>query len=344
MTLAPPDCSATAPRNQWRLRQWNQNYAIGGAGCLIRTLEGDTGLFVDHYAIVDFSGFKQMVDALGGVQVCTPVAIDDAHTHLRLAPGTHTLDGRQALQYVRVRTSIGDGSDLQRIGRQQAFLSSVMQKATSSQLLLEPTRLYAFLTAATKSLTTDPDLGVGTMRDLAGSVKGIGLDRIQFVTVPNEPYTPDPNRVQWTKSAEQIWSALRRDRPVGATERPTARPQARRPPAQSSPSPRRRHRHGRRSRARSCARPAGSARRCRSPSAVEHPRSSRCPTGWAASRCRCRASRRSRPPPSRSRCVRPTATSAPDPRSRPPPTRAERVLRSRGARSRDPAAPPLPRR
>ena len=99
----------------------------GGTGCLIRTVEGNTGLFVDHYAVVDFNGFKEMVDALGGVQVCTPVAIDDAHTHLRLAPGTHTLDGRQALQYVRVRKSVGDGSDLQRIGRQQAFLASVMQ-------------------------------------------------------------------------------------------------------------------------------------------------------------------------------------------------------------------------
>ncbi len=233
MTLAPPDCSPTVPRTQWRMRQWNQNYAIGGAGCLIRTLEGNTGLFVDHYAVVDFRGFKQMVDALGGVRVCTPVAIDDAHTHLQLTPGKHVLSGRQALQYVRVRKSIGDGSDLQRIGRQQAFLSSVMQRATSSQLLLEPATLYAFLTAATKSLTTDPELGVGTMRDLAGSVKGIGLDKIQFVTVPNEPYTPDPNRVQWRRSAEQIWSALRRDRPVGATANPSATPSPTQSPTQS---------------------------------------------------------------------------------------------------------------
>ena len=118
------------------MRQWNQNYAIGGTGCLIRTLEGNTGVFIDHYAVVDFRGFKQMVDALGGVKVCTPVAIDDAHTHLQLTAGKHTLDGRQALQYVRVRKSIGDGSDLQRINRQQAFLSSVIQKATSTQLLL----------------------------------------------------------------------------------------------------------------------------------------------------------------------------------------------------------------
>ena len=231
MTPAPPKCSSTAPKSSWGMRQWNQNYALGGTGCLIRTLEGNTGVFIDHYAVVDFRGFKQMVDALGGVRVCTPTAIDDAHTHLQLSAGRHTLDGRQALQYVRVRKSVGDGSDLQRIDRQQAFLSSVAQQATSSKLLLQPTKLYGFLDAATRSLTTDPGFGVGTMRDLATSVKGIGLDKIQFVTVPNEAYAPDPNRVQWKASADQIWSALREDRQVGekkkkasATPSPTVSP------------------------------------------------------------------------------------------------------------------------
>ena len=136
---------------------------------------------------------------------------------------------------MRVRKSVGDGSDLRRIERQQAFLSSVMQQATSTQLLVQPTKLYSFLDAATRSLTTDPEFGVGTMRDLATSVKGIGLDEIQFVTVPNEPYAPDPNRVQWKASADQIWSALREDRPVGATKKPaTASPS---PTARRSPSP-----------------------------------------------------------------------------------------------------------
>jgi len=225
MTLAPPDCSPSAPDEEWVVRQWNQNYAIGGTGCLIRTLEGNTGLFVDHYAVVDFRGFNQMVDALGGVGVCTSEPIDDANTGLQLTAGRHTLDGRQALQYVRARKSVGDGSDLGRIGRQQAFLSSVMQEATSNQLILQPSRLYSFLDAATRSLTTDPEFGVGRMRDLATSVRGIGLDEIVFVTVPHEPYVPDPNRVQWAASANEVWSALREDRPVGgAKERPGANP------------------------------------------------------------------------------------------------------------------------
>ena len=237
MTPAPPGCSATAPRSEWTARQWNENYAIGGPGCVIRTLEGNTGVFVDHYAVVDFRGFTQMVDALGGVEVCTSAPIDDSHTRLQLPAGTHTLDGRQALQYVRVRKSVGDGSDLQRIGRQQAFLASVAQQATSTRLLFDPASLYAFLDAATRSLTTDTEFGLGTMRDLASSVKGIGLDRIQFVTVPNEPYSADRNRVQWQGSADQIWSALRTDRAVGAAdEQPNAIPSPTSSPLRASPA------------------------------------------------------------------------------------------------------------
>lgn len=230
MTKAPPECSPKAPKDQWVTRQWNHNYKIGGIGCLIRTLEGTTGVRVDHYAVVDFRGFQSMVDALDGVDVCTTEAIDDRQSGLRLSAGTHTLKGKQALAYVRTRKSLGDGSDLGRIKRQQAFLSSIAQKATSSQLLFQPTALFGFLDAATKSLTTDPDFGLGTMKDLAESVRGIGLDNIQFVTVPNETYAPDPNRVQWQASADVIWEAFRDDHPLGkkpsatATPSPTASP------------------------------------------------------------------------------------------------------------------------
>ncbi len=228
MTPAPPDCSPTAPKDEWVTRQWNHNYKIGGIGCLIRTLEGNTGVFVDHYAVVDFRGFQAMVDALGGVEVCTTEPINDVNAHLVLEPGTHTLEGKEALAYVRARKSIGDGSDLGRIKRQQAFLSSVAQKATSTRLLFDPPQLFSFLDAATKSLTTDPEFGLGTMKDLAESVRTIGLKNIEFITVPNEVYPPDPNRVQWQKSADVIWQALREDRRVN--EDPTT-------DATPSPSP-----------------------------------------------------------------------------------------------------------
>lgn len=208
------------------MRQWNHNYKIGGTGCLIRTLEGNTGVFVDHYAVVDFRGFKQMVDALDGVKVCTTQAIDDPNSHLKLTPGTHELNGEQALAYVRTRKSVGDGSDLGRIKRQQAFLSSVAQEATSSKLLFQPTRLYGFLNAATQSLTTDPGFTLGTMKDLAESIRTIGLDNIQFVTVPNETYPADPNRVQWKPAADLIWESFREDHKIGAKPTASATPSA----------------------------------------------------------------------------------------------------------------------
>jgi LCP family protein required for cell wall assembly len=134
MVKAPPRCDPSVPRADWVVRQWNHNFTEGGVGCTIRTLEGNTGVFVHHYAVVDFRGFRDMVDALGGVGVCTDRRIDDEDSGLHLAAGRHRLDGAQALGYVRVRKTVGDGSDLGRIGRQQAFLSSVAQEATSTSL------------------------------------------------------------------------------------------------------------------------------------------------------------------------------------------------------------------
>jgi len=215
MVKAPPNCSPTAAKSSWVTQQFNLNFNNGGAGCVIRTIEGNTGIFIDHYAVVDFNGFKGMVNALGGVDVCTPQAINDPDSGLKLTAGQHHLSGAQALGYVRVRETVGDGSDLGRIQRQQAFMSSVAREAMQSSLLLRPDRLFSFLSAATGSLTTDPQFSLGVMKDLGDSVKNVGMDRIQFVTVPVTAYAPDPNRVAWAPSADQVWKALREDRQVG---------------------------------------------------------------------------------------------------------------------------------
>ncbi|HSO66188.1 MAG TPA: LCP family protein, partial [Ornithinibacter sp.] len=101
MVPAPPNCSSTAPEEQWVDTQWNATFGVGGPACLIRTIEGNTGLFINHFAVVDFNGFRDMVDALGGVPVCVPEAIDDPKAKLTLSAGRHVLDGEQALGYVR---------------------------------------------------------------------------------------------------------------------------------------------------------------------------------------------------------------------------------------------------
>lgn len=221
MVPAPPKCSPTVPTAQWTVRQWNANYNEGGVGCTIRAFEGNTGIYVNHYAVVDFRGFADMVDALGGVDVCTATAIDDEDSGLRLSAGRHRLQGEQALGYVRVRKTVGDGSDLGRIKRQQAFMSSVAQEATKTSLLLRPDRLYGFLDAATRSLTTDPEFDLRTMQDVASSTRSLGVDQIRFVTVPTEQYPADRNRVQWKASASLIWDAIKDDRVVGSPRKAT---------------------------------------------------------------------------------------------------------------------------
>ena len=221
MTKAPQDCKQKTWKPETGVtRQWNANFTQGGPACTIKTFEGLTGIFIDHFVVIDFRGFQQMVDALGGVTVCTPEPIDDKDSHLVLPAGKTKVNGKQALGYVRVRHSVGDGSDLGRINRQQAFLSSVVQEATKSSLLLRPDRLFRFLNAATQSMTADTHLNVGEMRDIAQSVGRIGMSQIRFVTVPTHTYAPDPNRVEWSDSADLIWESLREDKPLPGQKAP----------------------------------------------------------------------------------------------------------------------------
>lgn len=237
MTMAPRDCKNKNDKvENGVVRQWNQNFTLGGPACTIRTFEGLTGIFVDHFVVIDFRGFQHMVDALGGVTVCTPEPIDDKDSHLVLPAGKTKVNGKQALGYVRVRKTVGDGSDLGRIDRQQAFLSSVIQEATKSSLLLRPDRLFRFLNAATQAMTTDKGLNVGEMKDIAQSVQRIGTDQIRFVKIPTEAYAPDPNRVQWTSSADIIWKAIRKDQPLPGTKVPSGTTTATASPTTSEPA------------------------------------------------------------------------------------------------------------
>jgi len=226
MTRAPRDCKdpkstvADGP-----IRQWNANFSLGGPACLIRTLEGNTGIFIDHFMVLNFLGFQSMVDALGSVEVCVPTAVNDTFSNLHLPAGRSRVNGQQALAFVRVRHNIGnDASDLGRINRQQAFMSAVVQEATSSKLLLRPDRLFGFLDAATKSLTTDPALAnLNALREVAQSAVGLSTSQVRFVTVPIEDYPPDHNRVQWSKAADALWKSIRDDAPLPGSKpaRPT---------------------------------------------------------------------------------------------------------------------------
>ncbi|MEV7559302.1 LCP family protein [Streptomyces sp. NPDC048331] len=220
-----PDGSRTAAR----FSQFNWAFQWGGAACTIRTVEKLTGIRVDHHMVIDFGGFKKMVDAIGGVEVCLKEPVNDSEAKLRLAAGRQTLRGEQALGYVRARHSLGNGSDTERMDRQQQFLGSLVKKVQSNGVLLNPTRLYPLLDAATSSVTTDP--GLASLRGLYELVRGmrdIPTHQVKFLTVPRKPYAPDPNRDELVEpAAERLFRRLRMDEPVTVAPpkpTPTARP------------------------------------------------------------------------------------------------------------------------
>ncbi|MFJ5227044.1 LCP family protein [Streptomyces sp. NPDC088400] len=212
-----PSCrEADGTRSGAQFAQFNWAFEFGGAACTVRTIEKLTGIRVDHHMVIDFSGFKDVVDAVDGVQVCLKDPVDDPQAHLKLPAGTQTLDGEQALGYVRARHGIGDSSDTQRMERQQRFLGALFKKVRSNGVLLNPAQLYPVLDAATKSLTTDPGLGtLGDLYDLASSMRSVPTEKVQFLTAPRQPYSQDPNRDELVQpDADRLFERLRDDEPV----------------------------------------------------------------------------------------------------------------------------------
>ncbi|MFF4825820.1 LCP family protein [Streptomyces sp. NPDC001312] len=198
---------------------FNESYSTGGAACAVKTVESMTGLRMDHYLEVDFSGFRKLVDELGGVPVTTTRNIEDPRSHLDLKAGTHTLDGQQALGLVRTRHGVGDGSDLGRIQLQQAFVKALADQVKHIGVLTDPKKLYDLADTATKTVTADSDLGsVNALIAFADGLKGISSSHMTMVTMPVRYDPANPNRVLVEKAkAQQIWNALRNDRPIPRT-------------------------------------------------------------------------------------------------------------------------------
>ncbi|MEV5726492.1 LCP family protein [Streptomyces pharetrae] len=195
---------------------FNSAYSTGGAACAVKTVESLTGIRMDHYLEVDFSGFQRLVDELGGVEVTTTQDIKDPDSHLYLEAGPHRLTGEQALGLVRTRHGVGDGSDLGRIQLQQAFLKALLEQVKDVDLFGDPKKLYDLADTATKTVTTDSALGsVNSLMSFASGLKGIGASDMTMVTMPVVYDPADPNRVLLARTkADQVWTALRNDRPI----------------------------------------------------------------------------------------------------------------------------------
>ncbi|MFI2202413.1 LCP family protein [Streptomyces sp. NPDC020192] len=190
---------------------FNTAYEVGGPVCAVKTVESITGVRMDHYVEIDFSGFAGLVDALGGVTVTTDQDIHDDDSHLDLPAGTHHLDGKQALAFARTRHGIGDGSDLGRIGLQQKLVKALLEQMAGTSLLTDPARLYRVADAVTASLTTDTGLhSLGELMRLGQSLKGLTADRVTTVMMPVVLAPSDPNRVIAKEpAASTLWASLR---------------------------------------------------------------------------------------------------------------------------------------
>ncbi|NHC25364.1 LCP family protein [Nocardioides sp. IC4_145] len=192
---------------------WNAAYSVGGPACTMRQFEQLTGVKLDNYVVVDFQGFQDMVDAIDGVEVCIPEDISDPAHGINIPAGTREIEGKEALNYVRARYTLGDGSDIGRIKRQQAFIAAMAKKVVSGNVLARPDRVVNFLDAAVDSLTTDFD-NLFALGKVGYSFQHIGLDNIKFITVPFEYSEVEPGRVEWLPEAEQVWQRVANDEPL----------------------------------------------------------------------------------------------------------------------------------
>ncbi|MEV3853939.1 LCP family protein [Streptomyces sp. NPDC050095] len=201
-------------RSEPEYAQFNWAFERGGAACAIRTFEDLTDVRVDHHLVLDFTGFKRVVNALGGVDVKVPERMKVPDSDLVLDKGEQHLNGAQALVFVRGRTGVGDGSDLQRIERQKEFVRDLLTQVRQAGLLDHTTRLYPVLDAVTSSLTADKGLdSLSELYGLADAAGQVPQQRTAIVTIPSVEhpdywgrYTPVEDQ------AEKLFKALREDR------------------------------------------------------------------------------------------------------------------------------------
>jgi len=202
----------------------NSSYEYGGLACTALTVENLSGVDIQFAAAIRWTGVINMSDAIGGVKVCVAGDINDSNTGLHLKAGEHTLKGTKALQFLRIRHGIGDGSDLGRISNQQQFMSSLVRKLQSGGVLGDPTKLFALATTALQQvsngqLVLDENLANPTrMVQIAMAVKSVPYKDIVFVQYPTGTDPADESRVlPITSAADTLFAALKANKALNLT-------------------------------------------------------------------------------------------------------------------------------
>lgn len=227
MMTARPSCTdengaETAPTEA---AMFNSAYSTGGLPCVVKTAEQLTGLSIDHAALMTWGGVIDITDAIGGVDVCVAQPIQDPeHTHLDLAAGNHTLAGYTALQFLRVRHGVGDGSDLSRISNQQVYMGALVRKLVSDETLSDVGALLRLANAVVKNATvssglTDPM----AMVEIASALRSVPVEDYEFIQFPAVDYALDANRVAPDEETwQQIMAAFDANQSLLAQEDPAA--------------------------------------------------------------------------------------------------------------------------
>jgi LCP family protein required for cell wall assembly len=183
------------------VEQINTTFADGGPGCLWETVEQTTGIHIDDFVEMTFVGFEHVIDAIHGVNVCLPEAVNDPDSGLNLPAGEHHVYGKEALAFWRTREDLGEGDDPQRIQRDQYLMAALVQGIERSGLMGSPSKMLDVVGALTSGgfVTTDSGLTQGKMLQIAEAIRGISNKSIQFVTAPWNTYT---GNAQWVASSQ----------------------------------------------------------------------------------------------------------------------------------------------
>ena len=199
----------------------NATFADGGPACLWKTVEQQTGIRIDHFVELNFTGFIHVINDVGGVNICLPIAIDNANSGLNLSAGEHHVGGNEALAFWRTREDVGMGSDLQRIQRDQFLMASLLQGIEHSDMLGSPTRIFSVVKDVADAMTTD--MYPSTLLQIAESMKGVSLKSVKFIEVPTVPYTGDPlAEVQFKEpQSGTLFNAIAHDTTLPTTTKPT---------------------------------------------------------------------------------------------------------------------------
>ena len=194
----------------------NSAYALGGPKCLVKVIQKISGLAINRFMAVDFAGFSAMVDALGGVEVCSPTPLEDAELGTVLATaGRQKLDGPTALNYVRARSiTTEDNGDYGRIKRQQLFLSSLLRSMISTDTLFDLSKLDEVVNTFIDDSFVD-NVQTRDLVRLGQSLQGMNAGRITFVTVPTTGYADDEGNEQpRTADIQALFDAIIDDKPL----------------------------------------------------------------------------------------------------------------------------------